>query len=264
MQQHRCNQAQPHCKQFRGFQASLNAMSGPIIYHWMPGVHTHSPNTGSLCYMGLDWNVWPLCLEVTKRAMNISFGSRHSLSQSWEEKQPTVHTRSPCTTCTTGSRWNMGLECLHVSCSEHFSKKISREDFIRRKTPDGPMTPSWQIDFDQISVSTPDIGEDFNWFWPDIGFNSWYRWRLQLLMTGFQIPAAFSLNECFSILQVVLYIWKVQGEHYHWKVQGNHYQLTLWQGRAYYHILSHVISVCYFSLLFLYCTLEQPNDCTLK
>ena len=71
--------------------------------------------------------------------------------------------------------------CLHVSCSEHFSKKISREDFIRRKTPDGPMTPSWQIDFDQISVSTPDIGEDFNWFWPDICFNSWYRWGLHLL-----------------------------------------------------------------------------------
>ena len=29
-------------------------MSGLILYHWMPGVHTHSPNTGSLCYMGLE------------------------------------------------------------------------------------------------------------------------------------------------------------------------------------------------------------------
>ena len=190
MQQHRCNQAQPHCKQFRGFQASLNAMSGLIIYHWMPGVHTHSPNTGSLCYMGLDWNVWPLCLEVTKRAMNISFGSRHSLSQSWEEKQSTVHTRSPCTTCTTGSRWNMGLECLHV-CMCHVQNISQRRSPEKTSSGGKLLMGQWpragkliltrylfrllisvriSIDFDPISASTPDIGEDCNSSW--LGFKS--------------------------------------------------------------------------------------------
>ena len=116
--------------------------------------------------------------------MNISFGSRHSLSQSWEEKQSTVHTCSPCTTCTTGSRWNMGLECLHV-CMCHVQNISILEDLQRRLHQEENSwwanDPSWWVDFDQISVSTSDIGEDFNWFWPHICFNSWYRWGLHLL-----------------------------------------------------------------------------------
>ena len=121
-------------------------MSGLIIYHWMPGVHTHSPSTGSLCYMGLE------CLTT------MSGGDQESNEHIfWIQtlsipilRRKTVH--SPHTFSMYYLYYWVSLKygvrmsaCLHVSCSEHFSKKISREDFIRRKTPDGPMTPAGEL-----------------------------------------------------------------------------------------------------------------------